>query len=253
MFNYYFCTETVKGYLKDKNHKVLDYGCGSGEIISALKDCGIDAYGCEIFYEASKAREKVPKSFLKNGTIKHMESIYKIPFPEDSFDIIISNMVLEHVKDLDATLKEFKRVLTKEGLIISLFPSKESWRESHCGLWFLHWFPPKSKLRYYYALLLRIFGFGYHKEGKSISQWCIHKCNWLDNWTYYRSKKDIKIIFNKYFKYSKNIEKFYLKKKFPMAKYLVDLIPTKLINIFINKFATLAFISSSNRKRILEL
>ena len=45
-------------------------------------------------------------------------------------------------------------------------------------------FPPKSKLRYYYALLLRIFGFGYHKEGKSISEWCIHKCNWLDNWTF---------------------------------------------------------------------
>tara|TARA_Y100000589_G_scaffold308444_1_gene325011 strand:+ start:392 stop:1120 length:729 start_codon:yes stop_codon:yes gene_type:complete len=242
----------VKRNIK-KNCKVLDFGCGSGEVIQALRKFDIDAYGCDIFYAGGKAEEKVPRDFFKNEIIKNMESIYEIPFHKESFDIVISNMVLEHVEDLNSTLKEFKRVLVKDGIVISIFPDKGVWREGHCGVWFLHWFPPKTKFRRYYALLFRIFGLGYNKEGKGIWEWCVHKCNWLDKWTYYLTQKEIKRSFKKYFKYSKNYEDLYLKAKFPKLKSLIEKMPKSLIKFFINKLGTQVFVSSSNRTRIIKL
>ena len=252
MNNYTFCAQWIAKHIKDNKVKVLDYGCGSGEIVKNLKDLSIDAYGCDIYYGGSKAEDKVDKIFLTNGIIKNMEDINKIPFQTNSFDIVVSNMVLEHVEDLDSTLKEFKRVLNSDGIVLSLFPDKGVWKEGHCGVWFLHWFPPNSKFRYYYAALFRIFGLGTHKEGKGIWEWSVHKCTWIDKWTHYRTKKDIKRIFSKYFEYSKNIEQIYLENKFPSSRNFIRLIPAKLITLFVNKVAFLAFINSSNKKRIIQ-
>ena len=164
-FNYKFCAKVIKKYIKNKNVKVLDYGCGSGEIINYLDDLGIDAYGCDIYsggeIESAKAFEaslrKVNKNYFKNGRIKNMETNSQIPFPTDTFDIVLSNQVLEHVEDLDSTLIEFKRVLSPDGLVLSLFPDKGVWFEGHCRIWFINWFPPKSKFRIYLVFLYEIF------------------------------------------------------------------------------------------------
>ena len=31
--------------------KVLDFGCGAGQIVKVLRDSGISAFGCEAFYD----------------------------------------------------------------------------------------------------------------------------------------------------------------------------------------------------------
>ena len=56
---------------------------------------------------------------------------------------------------------------------------------------FLHWFPKFSKPRIYYAAGLRLLGFGNFTEGKSTLHWSRDFCEWLDNWTHYRTRQVI--------------------------------------------------------------
>lgn len=50
-----------------------------------------------------------------------------IPFPDDSFDVVFSSNVLEHVKNLPHIQSEIKRVLKPEGFCLHLMPSG-AWR-----------------------------------------------------------------------------------------------------------------------------
>ncbi len=50
----------------------------------------------------------------------------RLPFPDDSFDLVISSAVWEHLQDVDAATREVNRVLAKDGLAviqIALFPA----------------------------------------------------------------------------------------------------------------------------------
>ena len=85
--------------------------------------------------------------------------------------------MIEHVENLELTLAELHRVLKPGGRILSAFTHKAVWREGHCGVAFLHWFPKRSRARYYYALVCRALGFGYHKDKLgSIGSWARNRC-----------------------------------------------------------------------------
>ena len=252
MDNYSFCVHYISKKIKTKKVKVLDYGCGDGKIVKKLRDLNINSFGCDVFYEGGDRFSKVQDGFLKNEIIKRMGPRGPIPFESNSFDIVVSNQVFEHVEDIDYALSEIKRVLTDDGIVLSLFPDKGVFREGHCGILFLHWFPSKSKIRFLYAALLRALGFGYHKKNKSIWGWSVDFCHWLDKWTFYRSKSNIEKTFKKFFSYSKNIEPYYLVKRFPICSPLIKFIPSRLITFGVNKFANLVFVSSANYGRIIE-
>jgi len=65
---------------------------------------------------------KVADLYLKNGL--YFERIYadmdKLPFENDSFDLIFAAATIHHSSDLDRTFREFNRVLKKNGKIILL-------------------------------------------------------------------------------------------------------------------------------------
>ena len=46
----------------------------------------------------------------------------KLPFPDNSFDLIISSSVLEHVEDINACISEANRVLKPNGEFLSVVP-----------------------------------------------------------------------------------------------------------------------------------
>ncbi len=74
-----------------------------------------------------------------------------LPFDDDSFDIIISNHVLEHVgnyKTQKTHLFEMKRTLRDHGYIYLAFPNRYSIIEPHYRLPFLSWLPNKMASLY---------------------------------------------------------------------------------------------------------
>ncbi len=123
MNNYEFCTEYAA---RVGARTVLDFGCGAGQIVRLLRNRSIDARGCDSFYGGG-AYEIPPD--LKRTILPMQDG--KVPFPDQTFDLVINNQVMEHVEDIDAAISEIARVLKPHGRVLSLFPDKRVWREGH--------------------------------------------------------------------------------------------------------------------------
>lgn len=170
--------------------RVLDYGCGAGEVVQIAVRAGYDAHGVDVFYEGGSYRADADRAGLLGGRILEIQN-GTIPHSDAQFDVVVTNQVLEHVADLDSVIAEISRVLKPGGLMLALFPSREVWREGHVGVPFLHLIPRESKSREFYALLVRSAGFGFNKGDKSRRQWAKDAVAWVDTYTYYRSWSEI--------------------------------------------------------------
>jgi SAM-dependent methyltransferase len=210
MFIYHqYVVDFLERYLRGKPPlTILDYGCGAGEIVFAARKLGINIYGTELFYKGGSTKQVVEAAGAL-GTIIREISNGRIDFPDATFDFVLSNMVFEHVEDMDSVLREINRVLKPGGVTLNLFPSRDVWREGHCGIPFLHWFSKKSKIRYSYGLILRRLGLGYHKGVKTPEDWTSEFLEWLDRYCYYRDRKTIMAYFGAHFT-SKYIEDDYI-------------------------------------------
>ncbi len=239
---YQYVIKKCAQYLPENEGAVLDYGCGRGEIVEAGLSLGMEIYGVEEFYGGSNIRETVKGKGLLGHEIKELDKRGKIPFQDNFFDLVVSNQVFEHVKDLDFVINEITRVLKPNGKLLCLFPSKDTIREDHCGIAFTHWFSKESSLRYYWLLLYRKMGCGRAKGDKSPEQWSKDLQIWLNKYTYYRSMREIEHIFKSRFSDFRHIEDDYilfrLKKKglhslsfplkIPLVKYFSRLFYRKL-------------------------
>lgn len=157
--------------------------------------------------------------------------------------MVLSNQVFEHVLDMEAVLTEIERVLKPGGIAINIFPDRSVWREGHCGIPFLHWFPKNFNARIYYAALLRGLGFGYFKKEKTIMNWSRDFCAWLDRWTYYRSLTEIHTHFDRIFWETRHAEEDWLHARFDCR---FNCIPKSFQRMIVRKMAGLVLISIKN-------
>lgn len=98
---------------------VLDYGAGSGDFSNELASNGWDVTSYE---PAEKARNLIKK---KNDSINLVGSLSEIESKSKS--TIALWHVLEHVHRLQATIKEFNRILTDDGKLIIAVPNHTSY------------------------------------------------------------------------------------------------------------------------------
>jgi SAM-dependent methyltransferase len=179
--------------------EVLDFGCGAGHLVCAGLDAGLRIRGADVYYSGSNARAEAQSAGLLGASVWEMTAGL-LPFPDASFDLVVNNQVMEHVVDLDAVLAEISRVLRPGGVVLSLFPSRDVWREGHIGIPFSHRLPHSSRLRFGYTWLLRSIGLGTWKEQAPTSrQWATDKLAWIDAHTHYRSRDTIFRAFARHF------------------------------------------------------
>lgn len=239
MNNYEFCAQWILNHRALNSVRVLDYGCGAGQIVEELRKMGVDAFGCDVFYEGGE-RSRSADPDLLGKFIRRMEG-NAIPFDDKSFDFVVNNQVMEHVQDLDSVLADVQRVLKPGGIVLSLFPDRGVWREGHCGIPFLHWFDKGSRPRIYYAAALRAVGFGHHKGNKGVVRWSEDFCDWLDKWTYYRPRTEIYISYSKYFSKTWHLEEDWLRQRLGSRRAVVTLLPPGIQRFIVRKGAGLVF------------
>lgn len=191
------------------NCKILDYGCGSGEIVDAGRHLGLEMYGVEAFYEGGNSKAEIIAGGKFGTIIKEMDGD-RIPFPDRHFDVVVANQVFEHVSNLGVALGEIARVLKPCGFLLCLFPSREVIREGHCGIPLIHWFRKDSAARYPWILFFRKLGFGAHTGGRTPEDWSRNFLSWLDRFTFYRSLNDIRPLFDQIFETTEHLEEEYI-------------------------------------------
>lgn len=122
--------------------KILEIGCGIGTVVYELKSQGYDVIGIDISQEA------IIYGLKKYGDI-HLEAqaAEALPYEDESFDVVLSFDLFEHIAQVDKHISEVYRVLKSEGYYLFQTPNKYSnvifetlahkslkWRRAHPSL-----------------------------------------------------------------------------------------------------------------------
>lgn len=178
---------------------VLDYGCGSGQIVRGALDAGMDAHGVDLFYDGGSLRSAAAENGLLGTRILELDGS-RIPWAVASVDVVVANMVFEHIDAFEPALAEIARVLRPGGVFLNLFPSRVVWREGHIGIPFAHRFPRGDfGVRLGWAMLLRSLGAGYHRAHEPVGSWARKQLDWIDRWTHYKPLAEIESAFARHF------------------------------------------------------
>jgi SAM-dependent methyltransferase len=233
--------------------RILDFGCGAGQLVIEGRAKGLDISGVDVFYCGSRDLEAAERSgLLGSGIHKILDE--RIGFDDGSFDLIVNNQVMEHVENLDRVLSEIHRVLKPGGAVLSIFPSRDVFREGHIGIPFSHWFPRGSRLRFYFTWFLRGLGLGsWKQQAPTARQWAIDKLLWIDTYTFYRSRAEIFAVFDRHFQ-NEFRECDYIRYRLldrPGRKFIADLVRLPIAAAAARAvFRKLAFLVIVSRKEV---
>jgi len=178
--NYEYVFSRAMTFAGKPSPRVLDYGCGRGEVVNLGRSRGYEFFGVD---RDAPANER-PEFFRPlDGA--------KIQFEDHFFDVVISNQVFEHVERPKDALREIARVLKPGGVFLALFPDRSAWFEGHVGLYFVHWMGPRTA-RFYMETCYKL-GFGYFREGKSAKEWADFMSHQLATDVFYHSRSDLRM------------------------------------------------------------
>ncbi len=131
--------------------RMLEVGVGSGGIAHYFGTH--DTIRCQV-----DAVDVCDNRLVQDGYRFHQVAGTTLPFPDDSFDVVITNHVIEHVGEWDEQCKhlaEVHRVLQQDGTGYLAVPNRWMVVEPHYRLPFLSWLPKPLRTPY-----LRLSGKG---------------------------------------------------------------------------------------------
>jgi len=96
--------------------RVLDAGCGSGRLLDELRDyghvTGLDLNPDSVEIARSRGHEDVVQG-----------PVEQLPWPDETFDLVISLDMVEHTVDDRVTLRELRRVTKPGGYFLMTVPA----------------------------------------------------------------------------------------------------------------------------------
>lgn len=113
-------------YTNLDHKRILEMGCGRGYFANKVASNHNVSY-VAADYELNNlkyAKELGNTDFLD---LCFLGNIYKIPFADESFDIVVIAEVLEHLEEPDSAMKELTRVLQKGGILLASVPNSIMW------------------------------------------------------------------------------------------------------------------------------
>jgi SAM-dependent methyltransferase len=119
----------VAAHVPLQNQVILDHGCGIGTYaLQFRKRHSPQVYGFDTeAVRVAEAREDFP------GFVVSIAE--KLPYPDDRFDVVFSNEVIEHVDDDRRTAAEMMRVTRPGGRIVIFCPNRWYPFETHGHYW----------------------------------------------------------------------------------------------------------------------
>lgn len=133
----------------ETRNRLLDVGCGDGEALDILRLLGWQTIGVELDGKAVESARAL-------GLDVRLGNLHDVGFAAQTFDVVTSSHVIEHVHDPLAFLIEQRRVLTPGGCLIAVTPNAEGPMHRK---WEKYWFnldPPRHFTIFTQASLQRL-------------------------------------------------------------------------------------------------
>jgi ubiquinone/menaquinone biosynthesis C-methylase UbiE len=196
-----------QGVALTPNTRILDFGCGSGELVKAAHEAGLDAYGCDFNFESEWIHQDTLAELRSSNRVRQIEcaangkvspgtgECYRLPFDDSTFDVVISDQVFEHVQNYGETLAELARVSKPGAVMLHIFPSRYRLIEGHLNVPLATFFRPYWWLRLWASLGVR----NQYQRGKSARETADENAQWLPRMTNYLSMRQIGEEFGRYF------------------------------------------------------
>ncbi len=115
----------LPGYLSfDRGTAVLECGLGVGKLMSLMEKWFPNSalFGLDIDFDAISAARRV---INRAGLV--VAAAESLPFPDQSFDLLISLHVIEHLPQPERFLGEARRLLRPEGILAVATPNPAGW------------------------------------------------------------------------------------------------------------------------------
>lgn len=131
--------------------KLLEVGAGRPDVLKGFKNQRLEVFGCDISRASQKACEVEGIPFKLVDFVKN-----HLPYKDNSFDVVYSKSVIEHMPDALYFVSECKRVLKPGGIFLALTPD---WNANYKTFFddFTHVRPMTRRSM---ALVLGVAGFG---------------------------------------------------------------------------------------------
>lgn len=101
-----------------RSEKILDFGCGEGTRLNTLLGDNQQGHGVDINrFAISSAKRQYPHHHFKRY------SGQRLPYQDNSFDLVYSAFVLEHTTDPEVVIKGMIRVTKPNGKLVILCPN----------------------------------------------------------------------------------------------------------------------------------
>jgi SAM-dependent methyltransferase len=104
--------EVVEWLAPRSGERILDLGCGDGQLTARIVDSGADVTGAD-------ADPRMVVAARARGIQAHQAPAESLPFADASFDAVFSNAVLHWVRNQDAMMAEVRRVLKPGGRFVA--------------------------------------------------------------------------------------------------------------------------------------
>jgi len=105
-------------YIRHQPKFVLDIGCGTGKAITGLRKqySGSHLFCMDLAYSMLSESRKTFRLFQKKRLIN--ADMERMPFADNSFDLLFSCLALQWANDLPATFKDLARIGREQGLLM---------------------------------------------------------------------------------------------------------------------------------------
>jgi len=115
------CAYLFHAFAMKPGMKFLESGCGRGEFLKHFQCMGLDCHGLD---RSGESRALLEASGIPIETCDVEQE--RLPFADNTFDVLYNKSFLEHLRDPDRFLMEARRVLKPGGLLLCLVPDWES-------------------------------------------------------------------------------------------------------------------------------
>jgi SAM-dependent methyltransferase len=135
-------SDLLKNQTFKKDVRLLDFGCGDGAFLRLCAQTGWECYGIEIGQAAQIAERR-------SGCVVYDGKICELDIEPESFDVVFSSAVLEHLLSPGEDLSCLYRLLKPGGLFFSVSVPNHNYIMVRLGINDIVSFPPPGHVNFF--------------------------------------------------------------------------------------------------------